>query len=589
MSSFVITPIISQKPISSACFPELSDPRYSPSKNVGVSLSGGGPRSLSCCLGQLRGLHAIGLIDNVGVISAVSGGSWFGTLYSFASSEIPNEKLLGEVIPPEKLTKLEVELPFHSQCIGHVVPHFTNVKMLFSIGESICKKLPVTYYYARILNDLILKPFGLDDTSKHFTLDLHSFLALKANNPELKKEDFYFMRKNPTFGTPLPYFSATNTLNYPIGPDAPINNVYHFEMTPLYVGTAQQLQLQVNDANVVFGGGFIPPLAFNFPPAGQTPTSNSNGTVNVSQSSALQFTLSDVIGSSGAAYGSAIDDMYPKLSIVSPAFNYFPPSIDHPEIQASINYHFVDGGNLEGTGIAALLQRQFTNIIAFINTGYALGTESSATFEGVDGLVTRLFGFPPTSKPHKSDFEEIPQFNSVSDYLEFEHKSKSKDHSKLYDGVPTKKSNSTHASHPFPDTQIFHKEKFHSLKKAFFEAKAHHKAIIHKDTYEIMPNNYFGIHQPNPVTILWVYNDINGEWKNALSKDLQGILNDTSADNYMANFPNYKTVCQNKFLDIPEILLLTTRQVKLLANMHCYTITSNSKLFKSMVPEVLHN
>jgi len=308
--------------------------------------------------------------------------------------------------------------------------------MLFSIGESICKKLPVTYYYARILNDLILKPFGLDDTSKHFTLDLNSFQALKANNPELKQEDFYFVRKNPTSSTPLPYFTATNTLNYPIGTDAPLNNVFHFEITPLYVGTAQQLQLQVNGANTAFGGGFVSPLAFNFPPAGQAPTSNSNGGVTVSQSTALKFTLSDIIGSSGAAYGTIIDDMHPKLSIVSPTFHYFPPSISD---QPSISYNFVDGGNLEGTGIVALLQRQFTNIIAFINTEYALGTESCGTFEGVDTQVTRLFGFQSTSKPTKFDFEEVPQFHSITDYLEFEHKAKSKEHSKLYHGLPTKK------------------------------------------------------------------------------------------------------------------------------------------------------
>jgi len=112
---------------------------------------------------------------------------------------------------------------------------------------------------------------------------------------------------------------------------------------------------------------------------------------------------------------------------------------------------------------------------------------------------------------------------------------------------------------------------------------------MYKDTYEIIPNNYFGIHQPNPVTILWVYNDINGEWKRALSRDLRKILKETSDHDQMANFPNYKTVCQNKILDIPEVLLLTTRQVKLLANMHCYTITSNAKLFKSMVPGAPQN
>ncbi|CAD0302421.1 hypothetical protein [Xanthomonas hortorum] len=46
-----------------------------PSDAVGICLSGGGSRALSCALGQLRGLRSLGLLDKVAAISSVSGGT----------------------------------------------------------------------------------------------------------------------------------------------------------------------------------------------------------------------------------------------------------------------------------------------------------------------------------------------------------------------------------------------------------------------------------------------------------------------------------------------------------------------------------
>ena len=43
---------------------------------VGVCFSGGGSRALSATMGQLRGLRALGVLDDVLFISSVSGGTW---------------------------------------------------------------------------------------------------------------------------------------------------------------------------------------------------------------------------------------------------------------------------------------------------------------------------------------------------------------------------------------------------------------------------------------------------------------------------------------------------------------------------------
>ncbi len=53
-------------------------------KPIGLCLSGGGSRAIAFHLGCLRSLNKLGLLDKVGVISAVSGGSIIGAMYAFS-------------------------------------------------------------------------------------------------------------------------------------------------------------------------------------------------------------------------------------------------------------------------------------------------------------------------------------------------------------------------------------------------------------------------------------------------------------------------------------------------------------------------
>ncbi|WP_434118761.1 patatin-like phospholipase family protein [Sinorhizobium meliloti] len=58
---------------------ELGPPHGRPADLFGVSLSGGGIRSASYCLGALQALHAWGLIHRIDYLSTVSGGGYVGT------------------------------------------------------------------------------------------------------------------------------------------------------------------------------------------------------------------------------------------------------------------------------------------------------------------------------------------------------------------------------------------------------------------------------------------------------------------------------------------------------------------------------
>lgn len=56
---------------------------------IGLSLSGGGSRAIAFHLGCLRALHGLGLLDDLRVISTVSGGSVIGALYAASDEPFP--------------------------------------------------------------------------------------------------------------------------------------------------------------------------------------------------------------------------------------------------------------------------------------------------------------------------------------------------------------------------------------------------------------------------------------------------------------------------------------------------------------------
>ena len=61
--------------------------------SIGIAFSGGGSRSASCTLGQLRGLHALGLIKRTRYFSSVSGSSW--ALTPFLYGKMDRDYFLG--------------------------------------------------------------------------------------------------------------------------------------------------------------------------------------------------------------------------------------------------------------------------------------------------------------------------------------------------------------------------------------------------------------------------------------------------------------------------------------------------------------
>ncbi|NEO98624.1 MAG: hypothetical protein F6K58_08080 [Symploca sp. SIO2E9] len=508
-------------------FPEMTNPRYQPGSEhpFGVCFSGGGMRSFSASLGQMRGLNSLGLLDTVGAISCVSGGTWFGALASYAPTSTDDTVLLGPVIPPEQLT-LDNVSEIDQRNIASPLPRITNITISALLTSLYFQyklgKLPLNRIYSRIIGGLLLEPFSLNSSDTYFSLDADSVNSIVERNPDLTKSNFYTIRPN------RPYFIAGATQIYPLGTN---KTMRLFEYSSLYVGTPQ-LFPKIGPQAQDFGGGFLESFAFDSDTPSQV---NSNYATVVTPEP--PFLLSDLMGSSGAA--PAIIFAIINEPDYFPEFCYWP--VQNVGTEAATSYSFADGGSLENTGIVSLLYRQYPVILAFVNTSTPLGsTDPLNAYEGVTEQITRLFGFKP----------ENPGFNTQ-------------------------------------DTQIFPSDKFQALADGLKAAKAQGKPTYFKDTYTIKPNNTFDI-PPYPgngeVTIVWFYNDINQEWKNKISDSgVKELLESNNPENFFGNFPNYKTTFQNKSdLGIPEILKLTPQQVNLLAHMTCYTVINAEEMLKSL-------
>ncbi len=69
-------------------YPESQLPEINNKKNWGLAFSGGGTRSASLTLGQLRALKQLGILEQFKYCSSVSGGTWGLTPFIFLDSSI---------------------------------------------------------------------------------------------------------------------------------------------------------------------------------------------------------------------------------------------------------------------------------------------------------------------------------------------------------------------------------------------------------------------------------------------------------------------------------------------------------------------
>lgn len=500
-------------------FPEIADPELkvaglSEKPNLGLAISGGGTRSASAALGQLRGLYELGILQKVRYLSCVSGSSFISTAFCYLPAGYSDSTFLGPIVNPQNITAghLDKALPdSFAQVISNSFLVDDYVKNAASLAGD--------ETYSRAIGDVFLRPFGLNSRKRFFSLDERSVATIRGHNSAMKAGDFYLVRP----GRPFPIISAII-----LRPDnePPLPKKIPVEITPLYAGVRPLFNGAGPDGRDI-GGGYVEPFAFDSQAPGQPPNETGRVTVRLG-SSRYRFTLSDAIGTSGAAPAeSMVEDGLNFLGF--PEYRYWPVAgafqkqvagrkIDSRK--TAFEYEFGDGGNLENLCIMPLLARHVERIIVFVNT------REPVTGDG-PGQINRAI--PPV-------FGQDPAVETSA---------------------------------------VFPAGKYKDLVAGLLAAKRAGVSLIHRDRYQVQDNALFGIKGGWEVEVLWIYNERVPAWEKLLPGPIRQMIGRDS----LVNFPHYMTYGQNK----PAIIDLKTEQVFLLANLSCWNVLNNATLFLEML------
>lgn len=497
-------------------FPEDKIEYLQQKENLGITFSGGGTRSASLSMGQLRALNELGVLKRVRFLSGVSGGSWATVPYTFLDQAIPDKQFLGTYTPPDQITKESLrQVPDNSLTYAIV-----NSKIL----DRIPKDIELDHdLYSHIIADIFLEPFNLNSHYKFFTYNTDSLQLILSKNTELTADDFYMV--NP--GDNRPYYFAGGTLL------RPHHNRYQFEMSPLYLGI-NQLFKDAGDFHLYdLGGGYVEPHGFDSDAPDQADGQYARVILGNEKNI---FSLGDIVGVSGAAPAEYAKELG-LYWLGFPKYKYW-CHFDDPTATKEKEYDFGDGGILENLGIMPLLKRKVEKIIVFVNGSTPL--EISSIENQSDGTV---------------------QIDAkISDSIPA-----------LFMSIPNQ-----YGEHNFDKNVVFanQTDKYNQLLIDLNDKISNGHAPIHINTYQVTEQPHYNITKDDEyqVKIMWIYNAPVVDWKKKLPNDVFAFLDN---DPMFKHFPYYNTFLENP----PEIIELKPEQANMAAHLSSWIIASNRELF----------
>jgi len=508
-------------------YPENNYSKIKGRPNIGICFSGGGTRSASATLGQLRGLNEIGVLDSIKYISAVSGGAWTALTYTYLQDDTVEgrELFLGKYTKPKNITEDNLS-DAKKGYMGTAIKGSYVFHRVF--GYWLAGRTDETY--SSILNSIFLKRFSLSNRSKFFAYNKAQVSDIidrtKENYPnsKLTKDDFYITNPHRS----RPYLIVNGTLNGGTFRNPDTHNT-SFEITPLYCG----VPVYNNDNGI--GGVYTEPHAFDI----KLNKKNFNGLKEVQEfklsnwrSKKRRFTLSDAMGVTGAAPGHTLNRC--GLDALGfPEFRIFSPKTKGKKLTRELE--FTDGGNLENLGLIPLLKRGVEKIIVFSNSPTKLESDPVLRYEKVSGNLKRIFGVD-------NDFNGLQLLKNGT--------------------------------------------KFKELINAFVQLKQDSLPPIYIDTYEVLDNPKYGIKQ-GKVEIMFINLNRSSKWEEALPPSIKQDIIDGKYDTKpfkirSGYFPNYATFATG---GAGRLIKLKKKQVNLLAHLTSWVIVSN----ESSIREFLNN
>ena len=328
---------------TSGNFPEQSLERVQKKEDIGIAFSGGGTRSASASLGQLAALSEIGILDRARYISAVSGGGWATTPYTFLPRHISDQVFFGRFAThPEALTMQRVDALAQSsfaEALSQtvIIDDFLKHAISGSGDET----------YSRAVGSLFLKPFDLNDTSCSFTYDRETRELADKNL------SYYTTKDNRPF-----LIIGVVLLTKEFG-KIPL------EMTAQYTGVRGHFVKKT----CAIGGSYLSSYGYDSEASLDAfPQEASSTTTQVKPSSKNNlFNLAEMMGCTSAAPQEILKKM--GLDFLGfPELHYWGLNNNQTSFTPSREISHGDGAFLENLGLMPLFARQVRRVLTFVNT-----------------------------------------------------------------------------------------------------------------------------------------------------------------------------------------------------------------------------
>jgi len=471
--------------------------------SVGIAFSGGGIRALTWAHGGLRALEHLNLMSTVDAVSAVSGGSWGSAIYMFANESVV--ALLGARTEPSALTlrELRKDPPLGIRTV--MAPSRSYVAGLLAKGAP--TEMLGQYYNSWAF----LHPFGLDDMWSYMAVDAEHVARIKQRNPGLANAKFLTMQP----GRPKAYI-INGVVLAPIGYVGGHDNAFSLQMSPDFTGspfrpnggTVDYEAIRSSDpdlSGVTVGGGFVETFAFG----GGQPMDQSGGSDVTVGAPVRPFSLAQAIGISSMAPGSTLNDIAHVGRMSNPRAHMWPVSTGH---HPATTYKVSDGGNIDNSGILALLQRGAKKIVWFCTSWR---------------LVDRNFDFSTASV----DDDSFIRAGVVDQLLDkFGYGVNRADYSR----------NLTDDGNMLSHNQVFERSEILPIARDLFDHIQAGTPPVLRFKSNVLKNSWWGIEGGYEVEVLVVYLERSANFENALPEETREELA-KGTDGVFGGYPAFTT------------------------------------------------
>jgi len=475
-----------------AAWPEASVAAVRLRNSVGIALSGGGSRAYSASVGLVRGLDSLGLMQKAAYLSSISGGTWFAATYTYHQTSATDQELLGASVKPSSLSTSA--LSNQADYLMAAPPQTLSLEVIASyLLQPVfarVKKYNLAWIYA--VQEKYLEPFGLRD--QHFTWTEDDISRIRATNPSLKNAKILCAKPG------RPYLIMGSTLQGPLttAPYPKESQHYNlYEMGGLATGVSVRSEAVeykgLTTKYSMWVGGYTENVAVG------ALMGTKQGRA---EAGSYSMSISWAVGTSSCYIGQMSGTLiasYPSVAYLfrklgrglkelNPLMPYSSPTAPNPSSTMSI---FMDGGNVENTGIMPLVVRGVKTIVSLISTSVPLATKEE--YDAKDASATQA-----------NNFNYDPKW--LSDCV-----------SSLF-GVAgheiTMNSNYQH-------NQVFEKSSFQRLVHGLQQAQSQGKFPVTALTLTTVDNSRYGVKAGAKIELIFFYLSKATEFEDLLPTDTQ--------------------------------------------------------------------